>query len=492
MPQYIDGQWIEGSGGTFASIDPASQQVVFELRSAGTEDVKLALRSARRALADWSMTNLDERVGLIQRFAQQVQHARDALIEAICREAGKPRWEAATEVDAMVNKVAVTIDAHRQRRSPVETTSAGTRSAIRYKPVGVCAVLGPFNFPGHLPNGHIVPAVLCGNTVVFKPSEYTPLVAHRTAECWERAGAPRGVINLVQGARATGSALVADEEIDAVLFTGSYETGRALQRALVDHPEKILALEMGGNNPLVVHDCADIDAACYWTIFSAFLTAGQRCSAARRLIVVDNVESKLFLKRLVEVASSIRVGAWTDVPEPFSGPVISVAAGRAILEAQSALASGGARVLLEMRAATGPAMLRPGILDVTDVRNRSDEEMFGPLLQVIRVPDIDAALLECSRTKYGLSAALFSDDQALWNRFSRTVRAGVVNWNKPTVGATGQLPFGGFGCSGNGRPSGYFAVDYCSHPSASLESPKVELPKQLLPGIDLKPRQGVS
>jgi succinylglutamic semialdehyde dehydrogenase len=483
---FINGQWLAGSGAPFHSTDPSNGRPVWQARAADASEIDRAVMAARGALEDWSSRSVENRIEFLNRFAEQLKAHRNDLAEAISREAGKPKWESLTEVDAMIGKVPVSIQAYRERRQPVAKESAGGVAATRFKPYGAVAVFGPFNFPGHLPNGHIVPALLAGNTVVFKPSELTPLVAQKTIERWEAAGLPVGVINLVQGVRETGAALAAHPGIDGLFFTGSAAVGKALSRAFANHPDKILALEMGGNNPLIVHEASDLDAAAYLTIQSAFITAGQRCTCARRLIVPAGREGDAFLDRLIALTRNIRVGRPTDEPEPFMGPVITAQAAQKILTAQAALRDRGGAVLLESHASADcAALLSPGIIDVTSVPNRPDEEIFGPLLQVIRVENFDAAIAEANRTAYGLAAGLLSDSRELYDQFFRKVRAGVVSWNRQTTGASGSLPFGGVGLSGNHHPSGYFAADYCSYPVASLEQPRLSLPSQLAPGVSL-------
>jgi succinylglutamic semialdehyde dehydrogenase len=481
---FIDGKWTEGAGSAFRSIDPATGQIVWEGAAATTGEVDQAVGAARRASESWVDAPLQQRIFILESFARQLKDNRARLAEAISRETGKPTWEALGEVDSLIGKVPVSIEALSDRRRPVERESAGGIAATRFKPQGVVAVFGPFNFPGHLPNGHIVPALLAGNTVVFKPSEAAPLVAQTTVELWQAAGLPPGELNLVQGARETGAALAKHAGIDGLFFTGSAAVGKSLSRAFAEHPEKILALEMGGNNPLIVHEAADLDAAAYLTIQSAYITAGQRCTCARRLIVPEGAPGDAFIERLVEMTQRIRVGRYTDDPEPFMGPVISASAADRLFSAQEELRSRGGRPLLEMkRLPQSPAMASPGLIDVTAIPSRSDEEIFGPLLQLIRVPDFAAAIGEANRTSYGLAAGLLSDNKDLYEQFFRKIRAGVVNWNRQTTGASGALPFGGVGQSGNYRPSGYYAADYCSYPVASLEIPKLALPAQLTPGI---------
>jgi succinylglutamic semialdehyde dehydrogenase len=482
--QFIHGRWSRGSGEELVSTDPATGEIVWQGHAAVAADVDRAVEAARDAFEAWARLSLEQRATFLHAFADQLKQHHADFTEIICRETGKPRWEAATETDAMINKVSVSIEAHAARREPILKHIAGAHAATRYRPHGVVAVLGPFNFPGHLPNGHIVPALLAGNTIVFKPSELAPYVGQRTTELWHDAGLPGGVFNLVQGARATGEALVTHRGINGLLFTGSFETGRAINRALADQPGKIVALEMGGNNPLVVHKVIDLDAAAYWTIQSAFITAGQRCSCARRLIVADDNEGMIFVERLASMIQRIVVGRYSDVPEPFMGPVISDAAARNLLEAQDALLARGGKSI-EMMKPLGPreAMLRPGLIDVTEVSDRGDEELFGPLLQLIRVSDFEQAIVEANRTRFGLTAGLLSDDRALWETFYARAHAGVVNWNRPLTGASGQLPFGGIGCSGNHRPSAFFAADYCSYPVASMEIDRLVMPEQPTPGI---------
>ena len=467
------------------SQDPVTGEVNWAGTAAGPDEVDAAVRRAREALAEWSARPIEERVAVLERFAGLVKAERDALAEAICREVGKPRWESLTEVDSMSAKVAISIEAQRERRRETERDFSGARTATRYKPHGVMAVFGPFNFPGHLPNGHIVPALLAGNTVVFKPSERAPLVAERTESLWQRAGLPGGVLNVVQGAKDTGVALAGHPRIDGLLFTGSVAAGAALARAFAEQPGKILALEMGGNNPLVVHDVADLSAAAYLTVQSAYATAGQRCSCARRLIVPRGGRGDAFIETLAAITRRVRVGHYRDVPEPFMGPVISAEAARSLLATHQDLLRRGGRSIIEMRPLNDSAtLLAPGLIDVSDVRERSDEELFGPLLQVIRVEDFDEAIAEANNTRFGLAAALLTDEEGLWRRFYADIRAGVVNWNRQTTSASSHLPFGGVGLSGNHRPSAYFAADYCSYPVAVIENSRCVMPQLLSPGIE--------
>jgi len=483
---YIAGAWQAGQGEAFDSLNPVTQESVWSGQGASAEQVEAAVAAARAAFPAWARLSLDARIAVLERFAATLKTRADEMARCIGEETGKPLWESATEVTSMVNKVAISIQSYRERTGEKSGPLADATAVLRHKPHGVVAVFGPYNFPGHLPNGHIVPALLAGNAVVFKPSELTPKVAELTVQCWIEAGLPAGVLNLVQGGRETGVALAGNPGIDGLFFTGSSRTGNLLHQQFAGRPDKILALEMGGNNPLVVDEVADVDAAVYTIIQSAFISAGQRCTCARRLLVPQGAWGDALLARLVAVAASIQVGAFDAQPAPFMGSVISLDAARHLLKAQEHLIAQGATPLLAMsQPLETAALLTPGILDVTAVAERPDEEFFGPLLQVIRYDGFEAAMAEANATQYGLAAGLLSDSRELYQRFFIESRAGIVNWNKQLTGAASSAPFGGVGASGNHRASAYYAADYCAYPVASLESETLALPATLTPGVSL-------
>ena len=483
---YIAGSWHVGQGQPLESLNPVSQEVIWSGQGAEASQVDAAVQAARVAFPAWASRSLDQRIAVLEQFAVALKAHADELAHAIGEETGKPLWESATEVTSMVNKVAISIQSYRERTGEKSGPLGDATAVLRHKPHGVVAVFGPYNFPGHLPNGHIVPALLAGNAVVFKPSELTPKVAELTVKCWIEAGLPAGVLNLVQGARETGVALAANEGIDGLFFTGSSGTGNLLHGQFAGRPEKILALEMGGNNPLIVEQVADLDAAVYTIIQSAFISAGQRCTCARRLLVPQGEWGDSLLERLVNVAASIKVGAFDETPAPFMGSVISLHAAEHLMKAQERMRDKGATPLLEMtQPLAGAALLTPGIIDVSDLTERADEEFFGPLLQVIRYADFDAAIDEANNTRFGLAAGLLSDSKARYEQFWLHSRAGIVNWNKQLTGAASSAPFGGIGASGNHRASAYYAADYCAYPVASLECESLSLPATLTPGVNL-------
>ena len=482
---FSQGQWRSGQGTLLEKSNPVSGEKLWSAMSASSEDVESACLAAREAFPAWARLTLAQRGEVIQKFAALLTENKTRLAEIISLETSKPRWETLTEVQAMIGKVAISLEANQQRTGEKHTPMPDGEAVLRHRPHGVLAVFGPYNFPGHLPNGHIVPALLAGNTLVFKPSELTPVTAEETLKLWQQAGLPAGVINLVQGGRSTGEALAASSQIDGLLFTGSAGTGYQLHRQLAGQPEKILALEMGGNNALIVEPVEDIDAAVNLTIQSAFISAGQRCTCARRLLVKQGQAGDAFLKRLIEVTSSLRVGAWNDEPQPFIGGVISDTAARNMLSAQDKLVELGGKSLLTMsRLRPDSTLLTPGIIELTDVAGVPDEEYFGPLLSVIRYREFDEAIRLANQTRFGLATGLISAQRAQFDQLLLEARAGIVNWNKPLTGASSNAPFGGIGASGNHRPSAYYAADYCAWPMASLETDRLELPSALSPGID--------
>lgn len=486
---YVGGKWIDSKGPSFSSHNPATGEVVWKGSSADDITVYEAILSAQTAFEEWAALSIEQRIVFLKAFQNEILSAQGQLAETISKETGKPLWESKGEVQSMANKVDISIESYNRRCEEVQQKHPQGMSWTRHKPHGVIAVFGPFNFPGHLPNGHIVPALLAGNTVIFKPSELAPLTAEQIIQCWEKTGLPKGVINLTQGGRITGHLVAHSPDIDGLFFTGSWETGKQFSEHFASFPEKILALEMGGNNPLIIHQSKNHKATAYLTIQSAFLTAGQRCTCARRLIVLNGAEGKDFLQTLTMLAKRIKVGAYTETPEPFMGPVINEAAVQKLLEGQSTLIAKGGVPLLKMQAGVpGTAFLTPGLMDITAIKpeDRSDSELFGPFLQIIRVENLEEGIKEANRTAYGLSAGIVTEDPDAYALFFKKIRAGVVNWNTPLTGASSAAPFGGINRSGNHRPSAYYAADYCSYPVASLETSSIGIPTHLTPGIDLE------
>ena len=458
------------SNSEIVSTDPCTDEVVWRGPTTSPSELDAVMARARQGFRMWSGMSLEDRHRIGRAFADLAKARREVIARLISQETGKPYWETLTEADSVAGKVEVSIRAQAERAGERVGEAAGARARLAHRPHGVVAVIGPFNFPMHLPNGHITPALLAGNAVVFKPSEKTPASGLYLAELWREAGVPAEVLQVAIGGAEIAQTLVGHPETDGVFFTGGVGAGRAIHMALADQPQKIVALELGGNNPLIAWDVTDVQSAAHLIVQSAYVSAGQRCSCARRLIVAQGAEGERIIEALAALIDKIKVGAPFDDPQPFMGPVIDMASACGLLRAQGRL---GGRAIRELKPmAPDRPYLTPGLIDVTGIEV-PDQENFGPLLQVIRAPDWEAAINAANATRFGLAAGLLSDDETLYRRFWTEVRAGIVNWNRPTTGAAATAPFGGPGLSGNHRPSAYYAADYCAYPVASLEADSV-------------------
>ncbi len=497
------------AGDGITSTNPAApDEVVWQAR-ANIDHVDQAVAAARRALPSWSALSPTQRHGFLRRYQQVVKANIERLAGLICDESGKTMAESIFEANALIGKVDITLDPAGawSRITDFEAPVSATRKGMnRFKPHGVMAVLGPFNFPAHLPNGHFIPALAAGNTIVFKPSDKTPAVGQAIAEVWDEVGLPPGVFNLVQGAADVAAQLVNHDDLDGILFTGSWGVGRRILQANLDRPGRIIALEMGGNNPAVVMNDADLRQAVIECVRAGFATAGQRCTCTRRVIVHEAIADR-FRRAFVEAARSLAIGPGRSDPPVFMGPVINEQAVQAVLDFQARLVRRGGAVRLEakriedgsdahsreivrtggtpmLRAQDvrtgGTPMLRsgghfvsPGIVEVDGHAYKPgdaehDCEVFGPIVQLSVCRDLTEAIAQCNGTQYGLAAAIFTQRADDAERFFREVRAGCINWNTGTAGASSKLAFGGLGHSGNHRPAGAFSVDYCAYPVATM------------------------
>ncbi len=463
---YIDGRWSDGGDDWFEKTNPATGETSWEGQASSPQQVTDAIRSAREAQVDWGRRPQHDRTTVLERYAEELTKRSGDIAAAISSDMGKTAWEANGEAGAMTAKVGISIKAQVERAGVSFSEAAFGSTHLTHRPHGVMAVFGPFNFPGHLPNGHIVPALLAGNACVFKPSELAPSVAHVMADAFAAAGLPEGLLNIVQGGRDTGAALL-DGDINGLLFTGSAQTGLFFHKHFAGRPEVILALEMGGNNPLIVWDPAEVDAAADIAAQSSFLTTGQRCSCARRVILPKGKWGDQVVEAIAARAKALRIGDASD-EEAFMGPLVSEQAAQNATDFQMMLSQKGGKPLRRLkRMDRGGGFVTAGVIDVTEASDIPDEELFGPLMQIIRVDDFDEALRRANDTRYGLSGGLVSDDDALWIRAHSEMKAGILNRNRPTAGASGAMPFGGPGLSGNFRPGAYYAADYCAWPQAS-------------------------
>ncbi len=481
---FINSEWVAGAGTEFSSTNPATNATLWRGQCATTENVNTAVQASRTAFKNWSKTNLADRLAYIHNFKVQLEHHKNDIAQLIHEETGKPFWETTTEVNAMINKVDISIAAYHERTGHTVNIHNKTTTELQHRPHGVTAVFGPFNFPGHLPNGHILPALIAGNTVIFKPSEHTPKTGEAILALWSKTKIPKGVIQLIQGEKHTSIALSNHTGIDGLFFTGSSATGAILQKQSAQQFGKIFALELGGHNPLIIDEINNIPAAVYNAIQSCFISTGQRCTCARKLILIQNQGTEQFLNQFIKAATDLKLTLESN--DGFMGPVINIQQATTLLEKQKYLQQLGAKTLLEMHQPNKAlAYITPGILDVTGI-HVPDEEDFGPLVKVYHCTSLEEAIQEANNSEYGLSAGLLSDSEEHWHQFQMEIRAGIVNWNKPTTGASGTAPFGGRGKSGNYRPGAYYAADYCAYPMASVSEKTVTLPETLLPGIILE------
>jgi succinylglutamic semialdehyde dehydrogenase len=467
---FIGGRWVGVPGDAVQSRDPSAPDRVIWSGTPKVQHAHDAVAAARGAFVAWRSLGFDARAALLRRFAESCGKHAERLAQTITAEMGKTLAESRAEAKLLQDKVAITLEpATLARVTGFEVDAgAGKRGACEFRPLGVMAVIGPFNFPAHLPNGHWVPALLLGNTVVFKPSDRTPAVGQVIAEIAEEAGFPAGVFNVVQGGSEIASALVAHHDIDGILFTGSFPVGRRIVEANLDRPGRMIALEMGGSNAAIVWNDADLRRAVIECVRGAYVTTGQRCTCTRRIIVHESIAER-FVTAFCKLASTAIVAPGTD-PEPvFMGPVVSESARAAVLERQATLARQGGRVLLEATAFDRPGwFLGPGLVQVERFSRASDCETFGPLAQLSVVTSLDAAIEQANASDFGLVASVFTGDQRIWNASVDQLRVGCLNWNTGTAGASSKLPFGGLGRSGNLRPAGSFAVDLGVYPLATM------------------------
>ncbi len=493
LGDFINGHWQkpEKADGQFKDISPADLSDEVLTVSFKHDHVDQAVESAKKAYLPWARLSFEERKSYLLRLKEVFETHKQEMIDAICRDTGKSKWDATTEAGALSNKIDITVNFSSKLIAEERISNAlpSVDGVIRYKPRGVMAAIGPFNFPAHLPNGHVVPALLAGNTVVFKPSEQTPYVGQVYAQCVEKAQFPPGVFNLIQGDGETGRRLTIHEHVDGILFTGSYEVGQKIKQSTLDHHWKILALEMGGKNATVVWDDAEMQKAIYETLVGAFMSTGQRCSCTSRVIVHDKIADE-FTERFYQAAKKLSIGHYSE--NPFMGPLINGAAVEKYLRFQEianrenceSLMRGKSLDLKHKGHYVTPSIHLVKKFEPNSVYQKS--EIFGPNVAIYRSSDFDQTLNIVNSTGYGLVMALFSKNESLYKKALLESRVGLLNWNRTTNGASSKLPFGGMGKSGNDRPSAHFAIQYCTVPVASLEDHTPFDATKMVPGVVLE------
>ncbi len=458
----------------FSSHSPIDGTCVWEGNESRTDEIRVAMRQAEYAALSWRSVPVETRIGISRRYGEYLQQHRSEIEALLIREVGKLRHDAIGEVDAAIAKIENSVSAFEQRRSDSKVHAGGLSREVRYRALGVTVVLGPFNFPLHLPGAQIIPSLLAGNTVVFKPSERATAVGLWMSHAWNEAGTPEGVMQTIVGGSDVAAQAIASPETRGVFLTGSKRTGLALRYMLVDQYDVMLAMELGGNNPIVVDPGVSPDIAAAMVTHSAFISSGQRCTCARRALFFGGDNADKQIAKLVERASRLTVGSPHDTPSPNLGPLISAEAVQSIHSLYTNLIERGCKPLLApSRDSRLPTCIGPAIVDATALsqhhfREIGDMEWFGPLLVIRRMDDFAGAIEAAHDTSYGLSAALLGGTREMFDRFADEVGAGVVNWNRGTTGAAGLQPFGGLGLSGNHCPAGFFAIDSCNDPVASL------------------------
>ena len=490
---FIAGAFVRGERAdeSWEVKSPADLKDVIARPTAAFANVDRAVESARGAFLKWAHLGVAGRSEYLNRFKEILLARAAELAEVIARETGKPLWETKTEVQATINKIDITLKhslalVAEQR---LEDALPGVLGVTRHKPRGVMAVVGPFNFPAHLPNGHITPALATGNVVVFKPSDKTPMTGQLIARCFEDADFPPGVFNLVQGRAEVGRRLVNHDGVDGVLFTGSYEVGLRIKQDTLTQFHKLLALEMGGKNTTVVWDDADLKKATYESMMGAFLSAGQRCASTSRIIVHRSVRDR-FVEQFYANAKRLKIGHWRD--DVFMGPLISADSVDKYIRYQEIAKREGAESLMRGKALD---LERPGYyvtpsinlvkaFDPKSVYQKS--EIFGPNVAIYAVDDFEEALAINNAAGFGLVMSLFTKNRARYEKALIEAQVGVLNLNRTTNGASSRLPFGGMNKSGNDRPSAHFAVQYCTVPVASLEDPTPFTGAGVPPGLNFE------
>src|SRR5215470_7523451 len=451
LDNYIGGEWVDAeSGERFESVVPATGDTLATFPRSGASDVDRAVAAAKAAFEEWRLVPAPRRGEIVFRLAELLREHKGELTDLMTREMGKVKAEAGGDVQEAIDMSLYM--AGEGRRLWGQTTPSELRDKFMMSvrmPVGVVGAITPWNFPIAIPAWKLCPALVCGNTVVLKPAEDTPLLAERFVELLTEAGAPPGVVNVVHGfGEEAGEALVRHPDVPVITFTGSRETGVAVTKAAADLLKHV-HLELGGKNAIVVMDDADLDLAVDGIVWSAFGTSGQRCTAASRVIVHEAVYGEL-QSRLVAAAERLRLGPGWD-EETDVGPLISRAALERVHGYTAVGVGEGAKLLTGGEPVSGAGFFyRPTVFADVDPQMRiAQEEIFGPTTALIPVRDLDEAISVSNGIKYGLSSSIFTRDVNAAFRAMRDLEAGITYVNAGTIGAEVHLPFGGTKDTGN-------------------------------------------
>lgn len=476
---YIGGRFVRpGKGTELISEDPGDLFDPVGRVIISDEAVEEAVSAADKAFPKWSGLTQAQRNAKMQALRKVMAKRQAELSTLVAKEAGKPLGESAREVDRLIAKIDETLAAGLKLvEGYTVQVDKGVLGECIWRPLGAMAVIGPFNFPAHTPASHIVPALLIGNTVVFKPSELTPFVGQALAECIDAAGFPPGVFNLVQGGSSAGVKLVNHPRTAGILFTGSTAAGQAIKKATLDAPQKILALEMGGKNASIVLEDAPLPLAAREIAQAAFSMAGQRCNATSRVILHRKI-AKQFLAEFLPVVDRLKIGYPLD-PDVLTGPLISHDSAAKFQKYMKLAAEEGFETLRQGKAPglwgkrrgyyVTPSVHFSERPETTKASKYRREEIFAPDVAVYVAKDEEQAVALNNEVPYGLITSLFTKSQSRFRKLFPRIDTGMVNFNRGTIFSSGKLPFGGTKASGSFRPAGLFSPYYCAYPVAVLE-----------------------
>lgn len=465
---YINGQWIESrSDKASENINPANtNDIIGTIKLSTREEAREAVESAANAFQAWRTTPAPTRGKIVARFAQLLEREKESLAQLLTREEGKTVAESRGELQRSIN--VSEFCAGEARRLNGETIQSELPLNFAYtikQPLGVVACITPWNFPVAIPVWKLAPALVAGNTVVFKPAEATPATAVRIVELFEEAGLPKGVLNLILGKGSEiGDEIANQAVVKAISFTGSTEIGLKLYEQVARRGAKVQC-EMGGKNPVVVLEDADLDLAVESTASGAFGSTGQRCTATSRAVVVDKIADE-FVKRVVERARKMRIGNGSDAKTEM-GPSVDEKQFNTVLKYINIGKEDGAELLTGGKRAEGDGLengffIEPTVFDkVTPDMRIAREEIFGPVLSVLRVKNFDEAMIVANDSEFGLTSSIFTNDPNLIFRFVDEIETGMTHINSPTTGGEAHIPFGGVKATGIGeREQGSTALDF--------------------------------
>ncbi|HEU4614487.1 MAG TPA: aldehyde dehydrogenase family protein, partial [Kofleriaceae bacterium] len=469
LGNYVGGAFVAPSGTALVSRNPAADgAVVFEtgFTAGAVNDAAVAAAAAQPA---WTSLTTAERAAYLERFKAELAARGEALADAIVLETGKLRGEAKAEVQTLLNRFDLVKNA---MAADLNAGTVAPGEMLRYQPLGVVGVIGPFNFPLHLCHAHVIPALLAGNTVVIKPSDITPLCGQRYAEAAHAAGLPAGVFNVVVGDGTVGAAMVAATQLRGLCFTGSWAVGRRILEAGLDRPELLVALEMGGKNACVVLEDCSLRQAVHEVVLGGYLSAGQRCTGTERVLVHRKIADR-FIPALAECVRQLRFGHPDDA-SVFAGPVATHGALAKVEAAIATARKAGAEPLVPGEKLPGGYYRTASLHRLPDgvhhVPGYTDLEVFGPDLCVEVIDSDDEAIAVIDSSPYGFVNAVFTGSRERFEQFATRTKSGMLNRNRSTNLASPRLPFGGVGHSGNYRPAGAWAHRNVTVPLAMLEN----------------------